>query len=225
MRGAVLLVSVFLFLPLSDLCAQLRSDPGSPGLGLEISPDSLRITGAEPSGSIAWFGVERIVEPDFSVFRQTRHGVASAGADGTARIPLDPAPSARAFWVVVDLQNGEHAAGAPAGYRLNRLSKEETSCRAETSDGASDDQLLAVGSQVEGLMVRPGVGAWRFSGGDGGPDDEDKTHDGRIRLAQSKFFPVAGAPKAPAKLRADDLWIVIDPVAMSLSVLRGGSAL
>jgi hypothetical protein len=79
-----------------------------------------------------------------------------------------------------------------------------------------------------GLMVRPGIGAgtgaWAFTGGDGGPRDEDGKNDGHLRFALDKFDPLPGSPASPAKLQRTDLWIVVDPLSMEIAVHKGGVA-
>jgi hypothetical protein len=202
------------------------TEPGRP-LGLTLRPGTteLVITGAQPGGPVAWFGVEREIDSDYSSARRSRQGVAVAGVDGVAHIELDPPPAARALWVAVDLASGDFVGGAPEGYRLIRLVPDKVPCRAEARDGeGADDALVDERQQIEGLMVRPAVGAWRFAGGDGGPDDDDKTHDGKLHLPLAAFWPLGSSPKAPGKVETRDLWLVIDPMSMDLSVLQGGVA-
>jgi hypothetical protein len=197
---------------------------GPARVALTIDPAGLTVQGVVPNGSIAWFGVEQEVDPDFSVTRRAREGVVLAGADGVARIDLDPPPAKRALWVVVDLQSGDFVAGTPEGYRLNRLDRGKVPCRGDIRADSRDDGLLDDRTQIEGVMVRPGVGVWRFSGSDGGPEDDDGEHDAHLRLALPAFRALGSSPKAPSKIEGRDLWFVIDPVAMNLSVLKGGVA-
>jgi hypothetical protein len=220
----LVLVSLLTLLSCSGQARAEEAPAGPPGVSLAIGPAGLAVQGAEPGGQVAWFGVEREVDSEFSVSRRAREGVVRAAADGSVRIPLDPPPAARAVWVVVDLKSGDFAAGAPDGYRLDRLDRARTPSRGDAKPEGEDDGLLDVRSQIEGLMVRPGEGVWRFAGGDGGPDDDDRTHNGRLRLALPTFRSIGASPKAPSKIEGRDLWFVIDPLAMNLSVLKGGAA-
>lgn len=226
MYRVLLLSSLFLsFIP--QFPALADAGPGGGGntkLTLDLETSALVVHGGEPGGRIAWFGLQHYVDPDFSVTRSTRSGIAPAAADGSARIDFDKPLADRAIWIAVDLKSGSFAAATPQGYRLNRLERDKTPSHGEPGQGAGEDGLADVRQQVEGLMVRPREGAWRFAGADGGGDDRDGRHDGRMLLGLSRFQPLTGSPAAPSKLRGDDLWFVIEPVAMDLSVLKGGIA-
>jgi hypothetical protein len=199
-----------------------QSGPGGPRLKLTLDLESsaLVVQGAEPSGQVVWFGVQRYLDPDLSVTRVTRSGMAQAGADGVARIVFEKPLAERAIWVAVDLKSGEFVAAAPTGYRLSRASRGHSGHG--RGEGEAADSLLEDRSQIAGLMVRPDVGAWRFAAADGGGDDEDGKNDGRMRVALPRFQALTGSPEAPRKLEGRDLWFVIDPLSMDLAVLKGG---
>jgi hypothetical protein len=200
--------------------AHADSRPGSHKLAVDFEASALVVHGAEPSGQVAWFGVQRYLDPDFSVTRLTRGGTVQAAADGVARIELDRPLADRAIWVVVDLKSGDFLALTPSGYPLRKPAKGQ---RGEgRGDGDKPDELLDDRPEIAGLMVRPQIGAWQFAAADGGGDDQDGKNDGRMRLALPRFMPLQGSPAAPAKLDGKDLWFVIDPVAMNLAVLQGG---
>jgi hypothetical protein len=94
----------------------------------------------------------------------------------------------------------------------------------DTGQGARSDGLLDTRRYLMGLLVRPGVGAWTFAGADGGPRDEDGKTDGHLRFALDKLNPLPGSPAAPARVDAGDLWLIVDPLKMEITVLKGGVA-
>lgn len=215
---------VLAFLPLA---ARAGEEPGgSPvPLTLTVGEGGLTIQGATPDSEVSWFGVEREIDADFSIGRRSREGQTVAGPDGVAVVPLVPPPAGQAVWVVAEVGTGRYVAGTKDDYVLSWLPGEKTPCRGEIGAGeAGEDQLLDDREQIEGFMVRPGQGVWRFSGGDGGPDDADQAPDGRIHLVQAQFRPLGSAPAAPARIAAQDLWFVVDPMTLDFSVLLGGVA-
>lgn len=197
-----------------------QTPPPKPGIAFETQ--TVVASGLTPGNPVVWFGVERRVDPDFStqVVRHTE--VDTAGADGTARFSLGREVAVRSVWVAVDQKTGEFVVAAPDGYRIAKPQKPATGLRVR--DGAEADQLLDDRPYLMGLVVRPGDGAWVFAGGDGGERDEDGQSDGRLSFALDGFDPLPGSPEAPARARGEDLWFVVDPRRMEITVLRGGIA-
>jgi hypothetical protein len=125
----------------------------------------------------------------------------------------------------VELDNGAYALAEPGSGSPPRRSIGDASfTQAVPGVGDKPDGLADVRSYVVGLVVRPGSGAWMFGAGDGGPLDTDGATNGRLFLGLDELAPFPGSPAAPAKLQDPDLWFVIDPAALTLSVLKGGVA-
>ena len=217
MRRA-LVVSVVLGLSIGK-AVFAQGNSGKPKISFEES--AVTASGMTPGKAVVWFGVEHRVDAEYSgdIFQFYRTG--TAAADGTARLDLDHAPAPRSFWVAVDLDSGAFDVAGPNGYRLARPSKLP---RLGAGQGAKADELLDDHTYLMGLMVRPGEGAWSFTGGDGGPRDEDGQSDGRLRFALDRFDPLPGSPPAPARIKATDLWFVVDPMTMEISRSLGGVA-
>ncbi len=191
--------------------------------GPQIAFDASSVTasGLTPGQAVVWFGVEHAVDSEYSGEMTPHYSAATAAADGTARLDLGRAPAPRSYWVAVDLSSGAFAVAAPAGYPITRAKRPS---RAGLGEGNQPDELVDDRAFLMGLVVRPGVGAWAFSGGDGGPRDEDGKNDGHLRFALDKFDPLPGSPAAPAKINGQDLWFVVDPLAMEIAVHKGGVA-
>jgi hypothetical protein len=212
--------AVFGFLLIPALSEAQTPPPAKPGITFEA--EAVVASGLTPGNPVVWFGVERRVDPDFStqVVRHTE--VATAAADGTARFALGREVAVRSVWIAVDQTRGEFAVAAPDGYRIAKPPKPAT--RLGTGEGNRPDQFLDERPYLMGLVVRPGEGAWVFAGGDGGERDEDHESDGRLSFALDGFEPLPGSPEAPARVRGEDLWFVVDPRRMEITVLRGGVA-
>jgi hypothetical protein len=213
-------VSLFALLSLLFAGAVLaQGNSGKPNPRIAFEEAAVTASGLTPGKAVVWFGVEHRVDADYSgdIYQFYRTG--TAAADGTARLDLDHAPAPRSFWVAVDLDSGAFDVAGPNGYRLVRPSK-----LPRLGQGTNADEILADHPSLMGLMVRPGEGAWAFTGGDGGPRDEDGKGDGRLALALDKFDPLPGSPAAPARIQGTDLWFVVDPMTMEIVISRGGVA-
>lgn len=212
--------AILVFLLSLGLAGAQTAPPPKPKIAFEAK--AVAASGLTPGETVVWFGVERRVDPDFST-EVVRHAeVGTAGADGTARLALGREVAVRSVWVAMDLEKGEFAVAAPEGYRIARPEKPATRLAVQSGDQA--DRFLDERPYLMGLAVRPGEGAWVFAGGDGGDRDEDGQSDGRLSFALDGFDPLPGSPAAPAKAQAEDLWFVVDPRRMEITVLEGGIA-
>ena len=95
--------------------------------------------------------------------------------------------------------------------------------RLGVGNAAEPDGILDERPYLVGLVVRPGVGAWTFVGGDGGNRDVDP-ETGPLRFSLDQLDPLPGSPAAPQKSASGDLWFTVDPLTMEISVNRGGVA-
>ncbi|HEX3555794.1 MAG TPA: hypothetical protein VIA62_21460 [Thermoanaerobaculia bacterium] len=195
---------------------------GKPALTITFEESAVVASGLSPGKTVIWFGVERRLDAEYSSRLAQRYLVGTAAADGTARFVLDQPVAHRSIWTAVDLDTGGFAVAAPPGYRLNRL--KNPPCRLGPGLASRPDEILDDRPYLMGLVVRPAVGAWSFVGGDGGARDEDGVNDGHLRFALSKLDPLPGSPAAPARATGVDLWFVIDPQRMEISVHQGGVA-
>jgi len=215
-------VSWWSLLLVSFLLAPASWAQGTPKPAITFGESAVVASGLTPGKTVVWLGVERRLDAEYSSRLSQRYHVGTVAADGTARFVLDQPVAHRSIWAAVDLDTGGFAVAAPQGYRLNRL--KNPPCRLGQGLASRPDEILDDRPYLVGLVVRPAVGAWSFAGGDGGARDEDGVNDGHLRFALSKLDPLPGSPAAPAKATASDLWFVIDPQRMEISVHKGGVA-
>lgn len=219
-RSVPRLPVVVLLLLLVSGVAGAQANP-KPAPRIAFAGDAVVASGMTPGKKVAWLAVERRVDADYTnevlqLFRMT-----DAAADGTVRIEWARGVAPRGLWVAVDVESGESVVAVPEGYRVVRPQRPS---RLGVGEGTKPDEILDDRPVVLGLMVRPGEGAWAFGGGDGSSSDEDGVSNGHIRFALDRLEPLPGSPAAPAKSKGTDLWFVIDPQAMEISVHKGGVA-
>lgn len=212
-------------LPLLLLCLPWARAAGAQTLQLTFEDQAVVAGGLTPGQTVVWFGVEHRIDNGYAHDITQRYDLGTAAADGTARLDLTEPAAPSSLWIAVELDSGAYAVASPDGSPLRRTTEQGTSFT-QAVPGAADapDDLEDVRSYVVGMTVRPGIGAWLFGAGDGGPLDADGAFDGRLLLALDQLFPYPGSPPAPAKLQSSDLWFAIDPNHLTISVLKGGVA-
>lgn len=201
------------------LTAGLAAAQGSPAPQIAFQGSVVSASGLTAGKAVVWFGVEHAIDAEFAGDIMPHYRTGVAAADGTASLDLGRDVVTRSMWVVVDLDSGAYALAAPEGYRVAPMATPPSLVHK-----AGVDELLDGGAYVLGMAVRPGSGAWTFAGGDGGPRDVDGASDGSLSFSLDQFDSLSGAQASPAQIAADDLWFVIDPLTMGLSVLKGGVA-
>lgn len=190
----------------------------SSGPAITFEDRAVVASGLSPGKSMAWFGVERLVDADYSSDLYQHYKTDTVASDGTARLTLDRAVAAASIWVAVDLDTGQFAVSAPVISHLRRIPQGPSAL--SPGVGAASDKFLDTRTYLLGLAVRPGQGAWLFGGGDGGPRDLDRSANGRLSFALDKFDPLPGSPAAPAKAGGTDTWFVIDPQTMEIAIFK-----
>jgi hypothetical protein len=138
--------------------------------------------------------------------------VVTVGSDGTVQYE-SPSAVDRSFWAVVDINTGAVAVGVPPGAELRATSVRPQSFR--TNAGGVIEAFVSARESVEILCVRPNVGAWALSNGDGGENDRDGVVNGSTMTYAGAMKPLGGSPAAPATLLPDDIIIAVDPESMT----------
>jgi hypothetical protein len=158
-----------------------------------------------------------------SISRQTRGGIAGYGrhdyllraadAGGNATVNLAVVPPI-SVWCVVDLRTGLYAVTAPLSYPIRRIPFPANALRA--SSNAQLNRLRLKHDFLEVLWVRPGVGTWKTSVGDGGESDADHIVDGNLSIAPEQMEALGGSPPPPNHYLPSDTFILVNPDTMEL---------
>ena len=182
-------------------------------------------SGLTPGKQVVWFGVEHAGRR--RVLR--RAGAALRGRHGwrrTARRASTSAapPAPRSFWVAVDLDSGDVRRGrrpTATGSRQPQRSPRTW----ELGQGAKADELLDDRPYPDGPGGSSGPGRLVLRRRRRRPARRGRQER---RPSALRARPVRSAPRAARRRRpssrAHDLWFVIDPLAMEISMHKGGVA-
>ncbi len=208
---------LFFFTPV----AFAQAVPGQPTAQLSFETSAVVASGLTPGDSVAWFGVEYRVDAEFSGDITQHFDVGTVAADGTVRLDLAQPVADRSFWVAVDVGSGLYAVSGANGFPLTKPAQ---AAQLVAGNGTVADAIFDQRPYLIGLVVRPGTGAWSFAGGDGGTRDMDGAVDGQLSFALNQLDPLVGSPAAPMQSASGDLWFIVDPYLMNLSISLGGVA-
>jgi hypothetical protein len=196
--------------------AVLAAPPAHLTPSIAIDAGGLSLTGLTPRGTAIVFGITRETNGDIHGYARHDYVLRSVDALGNARINHVPVPPISA-WCVVDLQTGAYAITAPSDSTMRRTSLPPNAFRA--APNAQLNSLRLKHDFLEVLWVRPGVGVWAASVGDGGRSDTDHTVDGHLSIAPEKMEAIGASPPAPNHYLPQDTFILVDPDTMELVAL------
>lgn len=126
-----------------------------------------------------------------------------ADGQGRARISHPHADVFPALWVIAAIDDGEVVYATSPGYSISATAVEITA--------VAESVTFAVKAPVGKLLyVRPGVGAWTFTGKDGGRGDADVTQNGRIEVALTSLMAERGNRPPPETTLSGDVIVAID---------------
>lgn len=183
-------------------------------LALRFEEQAVSATGISPGGSSVWLAVS-LEQPEVYVRLVTRRQVLTdPDRDGEAIFEVLPVVPPRSAWIVVDVESGQVALGAPEGGRLRQRPMPEGAIHRLKGEGL--DAVTVDGRRLEVLLVRPGVGAWGGRLGDGGPLDRDGLGDGKVALALVDLPNLAGGERAPTTLEKGDVFAVVNRETLDL---------
>ena len=210
-RGAILAIIGALWSGSAQADPPMRVVPT-----IAVTAQGIAITGLTPRAVSIVFGVSRETRGYMTGYVRHDYLLRSVDALGNAIVHL-AAVSPHAVWSVVDLQTGAFATAAPSGAAPRRKPFPSDALRA-----VNDVQLNRLRLKhdfLEVLWVRPGLGAWFTSAGDGGASDADHTLDGYLSITAEQMEPIGASPPPPKHYLPTDTFILVDPDTMELFTL------
>lgn len=206
---AALLCFAALSLPL-----HAEADPPT-AISINVYGDIVTASGLTPGGEVAMLAVwSNDVAPgttNAGVLSETADADATGSASITFRQQLPP----RTLVAVIDVKSGriEVFAEQPRFRRLELPPR-----RLKRDDARDVDAVLSPFEFAVTVVVRPAVGAWIHSGGDGGATDGDGRADGGVRTGPEAMRPLGDAPPPPRKITPRDMVLSIAPDAGVFSI-------
>lgn len=210
---------LIVMLAVMALLVPLLAAPGHGAPVVTCRDTEVEISGLTPGAGAAWLSVARESLAYWRTSVVRRDGVEPDGdGDGVVTIPLEKGLPPASVWIAVDLKTGDAGVGAPEGFKP-RLIAEDVADLGRGASGLAD--LASEAHEVlELLLVRPGVGAWGLTVGDGGASDGDGDRNGAIRVALAALRPVRLAPATPPALHPGDTVVVVDTQTLQFAVQR-----
>lgn len=206
-RRAVLLSIAILF-P-AELLAQT-----SPSLAFE--PAAVVASGVTPKGKVVWFSVARELADYAATIVRRDQVVEDEDGDGKVRLEVGKPVPVQSVWIAVDLTSGAFAVAVPEGSIASEMPQPG---RNPGRGEAGKPEWVEVDRQyLELAVVRPGLGAWALTLGDGGGADEDGATDGSITASLARMRSLGASPAAPDRFSPRDVVAVVDPNRMQYYV-------
>jgi hypothetical protein len=153
-------------------------------LDVALTSNGVSVKKATAGGSVLLVGYELTARDYSPVYRRVQRDQ-TAGADGSVQFDLGRPTASKSFWVVFDLTSGSYGASGTAARPLR-----EKELRKEAFKKESNGKRKKVETQfdcVYALAVRPGVGVWDVTVGDGGPEDDDGVLDGKVGISSGRL--------------------------------------
>ena len=191
--------------------ANLGAAP-QPGISLVVSFQSgtLVVTNLTKNADAILFGVLQEPHKYWST-QVTDAQRLSADADGTARY-TPPSLPLFSIWIAVDLKSGAVAVATPPGSPVQAKQLPAPGLRRDQAGAIAALQSGREAAEV--LVVRPNVGAWYVSNGDGGANDDDRIVNGRTTTLPQAMQPIGNSPPAPNRIVPHDIVVIVDPGTM-----------
>jgi hypothetical protein len=189
-----------------------------PGLGLTLENGAVVVSQLEPGAEVVYFDVCRF--SDAYIPRSAHHANIrnDDNRDGVVAVELARELPRKFLAVAVELATGRFGVFRPAGAPGREIAFPGDSL--QQGPGGRLDRLASSGQYLELLLVRPGIGAWQLTTGDGTPTDESPSSDGVVVNALEMMRPVGDGPLPPEELEEGDVLVRVAPRQMEYYAVR-----
>ena len=180
-------------------------------LKLTMGMDSIDVERATNGGKVLLIGYERTARDFSRVFRRVeREGIASA--DGDAHFDIGHVIVSSSIWVAIDITTADYGAVSPDEKKLRAGELLPDDIKKDPEGHLA--KVIVRFPQVYMLLIRPAVGVWELTSGDGGPFDGDETMNGKIELGVSTLTRRGETGTSAEDFREGDLVIVFVPAQL-----------
>jgi len=178
---------------------------------IAISESAVTVSSISPGASVAWLALGHEAEAFMTQYRSRDGVIEDADADGVITIEYPATIPLRFVIAVVDLESGAWKVATRDDFTSFPI---EPAGRFGRARGMrpSLDMVEIERNELEVLLVRPRVGAWRLRAFEGSPADADRANDAVLTIRFADLTPLATPGNAvPGTLKPGDVLIAIDP--------------
>ena len=214
MRGSILLVA-------AALAGACLAGPAHAQITEVIGPKGIAAGGIAPGATVVGFAVAQDVHDGFVELWRRDQVLVDDDRDGVVLWDVPKVPD-RSVWVSIDAGTGGSAATSPDGIDLP---ESPWPGGGPIPDPTAKPHVEAVAQVAELLWVRPGVGAWGATAGDGSLQDFDGEVDGTVWVVLKDFLPIPPYTVPPPELAQNgDVFVGIDRETLAWSRFVIGSS-
>lgn len=189
-------------------CAAIAASTST--VQVEVTSNIVTATGVTPRGDVIFYGRSIGRRNGTPLLERFTTMLRDEDGDGVVSW-MPPKIFLVSAWVAIDLESGNHGAGAALPFEIVEFSIAKGAWR-------SGNQFAVFSrDRLDLVLVRPGVGAWTLAAFQGGPTDMDGRNDAYLTVALSQFERLYGnTPTAPPIAKAGDVLLVFDPLNIDL---------
>jgi hypothetical protein len=202
---------------------QASAGTAGSGISVDFSDGAVTASHITIGGSVAFLGISREPAPTTPPMIRNvtlTEVIVDEDRDGVVRLDLGSTDRKVGIWAVVDVESGSYAVGPTPGYDVENVGLDARGLKRDNAGQLRKFEWPL--SEMEILLVRPGVGAWYLYAAKHGPDDEQKDSPDALRIDVEKMSPLGGASEKAKGLRNGDVLAIIDPRWMQYGVLEVG---
>jgi hypothetical protein len=186
-------------------------------LTASLLPRKIVFSGVTPGGELVLFAGTIGNDRGMATRALITEALVDSDNDGTVTYEATIDIPFRSIWTGVDVATGTIAVAAPDGYDANHA---EISAGAFKHDGEGVAAIEVERFRIDMLLVRPGTGAWIYTGAEGGGKDGDHSRDGRLTALFGDAEAVGGRDaKSPKHLKRGDVVAMLDLSRLELRTL------
>ena len=179
-----------------------------------LSDGAVTVEGMTTKASAVVFGVARR-SLQFGERLETRFDVLDdTDGNGAIRFEVNEGLPWKSVWTVVDLPSGLFSLAVPEGFPLMEIDFPGQGI------GSALNTLESAGDFEQFLWVRPGLGAWALTAGDGGVNDGDQEGNHRILADVTRFAAIGKSPAPPDKFAPGDVLVGVEAHTLNIFAAR-----
>ncbi|HJQ39377.1 MAG TPA: hypothetical protein VKB93_19725 [Thermoanaerobaculia bacterium] len=187
-------------------------------LGVTVSASTVRVERGSAGGMVVLLGYELRSLYDSPVHRRV-YRQQPADDRGIVQFDLHREVERLSVWVAVDVASGAYGSTASSSLGLREAELPDEALK-RGKDGRLDS-IEAKSAYVYSLLVRPGIGSFELTAGDGAAGDGDGVLNGRIQLPVRELRPIGKDARnrrmtaQSETFRAGDVLVVFLPQQMA----------